>query len=111
MKRIHLTLTDQEALNLEVLCAKYGGSFQMQIRRLIGNAFEKEYGSYKSTSDNKIKVMKEPEVELTNEQECEKLGGTCIRKQGVMTCHTFDQYSGRSWDWPLDDIKNGKQYK
>ena len=112
MKRIHLTLTDQEALNLEVLCAKYGGSFQIQIRRLIGNAFEKEYGSYKATPDNKIKIMKEqePEVDLTDEQTCEQIGGQCIKKQGVPYCLIKNESGvGFDWSWPLDDITNGRK--
>lgn len=101
MKRIHLTLDDQEALNLEVLRSKYGGSIQIQIRRLIQNAFEKEFGGYKA--EVKVKPIKEPEPELTDEQFCEQKGGKVMRDKGIMVCRIPTNVG--HWQSVIGDVK------
>ena len=91
--KLLLTLDDVEAVNLKALCAKFGGSPQVQIRRLIQNAIEKEIGGYKSKENN--------------EQVCEAEGLKVAKINGVFYCLYEGTGDELNWKWPLDDIKKG----
>lgn len=104
MKRVIFNLDERESLNLEALLSKYGGKAPAYFKYLLMKAFEKEYGSYNSPSDQRIKTI---EPELTNEQLCESNGMSVIKHQGVPYCFYQGTGGELDWKWPVDDIKAG----
>lgn len=75
-KRIILTIDDREVETLNLLLAKYGGKAPAYFRYLLKRAFEKEFGGYKSGKITGLVKNLNPKIELTDEQYCEKVGGS-----------------------------------
>ena len=98
MKRINLFLSDSEYGNLNTLVKKYGGKPTSFLRTLLKQAFEKEYGGYKSKS---VRVESIKEEELTPEQLCERAGGKIEMRNGEKKC-VFKMSEGFERVFPVD---------
>lgn len=106
MKRINLLLSDIEEQNLNALVKKYGGKHTSFLKILIKEAFEKEYGGYKSRMIGSKIII--PGEELTKEQICEMLGGTVHITDAGPVCRDLTLGQGASVTAPLSMMGEGK---
>ena len=111
-KRISIFLDEQEEKNLNTLIGKYGGRAPAYFRFLLKEAFEREYGGYKSGKFSKILGI--PEEEVTDAQFCESNGGKVAHREGFEVC-LLEINESSSISVPLSNrnrIKDlAKQYK
>lgn len=89
-KRVTTILDDREAMNLNLLLAKYGGKASAYFRTLLKQAYEKELGGYKEKKRS-IKTIK---IDPTPEQICEMLGGKVGKNDSGPVCFEPSERKG-----------------
>jgi hypothetical protein len=84
-KRVSIFLDKVEERNLRDLLERYGGKAPAYFHTLLKDAYNKEFGGYKSKI---AKVIRDkPEENLTDEQFCELYGGKVKRNSDdVLVC-------------------------
>ena len=89
MKRINITLDDQEERILKSLIKKYGGKPPAIFREALKFKYDKAFPEYGNKNYGISNLV--ASEELTQEQICEQIpGAKVVREDGIISCRLND---------------------